>query len=285
MSDNDYTTGILTQIANKVDKETGKGLSSNDYTTTEKNKLAGIATGATAVTESTVSGWGFTKNTGTLTSETDPVFTASAAYGITSTDISNWNAKQNALTFNTDPSSSNKVATMADLTKSNVGLDNVENKSSATIRGELTKSDVANALGYTPPKSGTVSVSLGEVLTGFTISDGVWAVDAITLNKGAVGLENVDNTADANKSVAYATSAGSAPASDVYSWAKESTKPSYTLDEVTDGSTRKLPTTMVASGSNHAGGLVPDTPSDAGTTKFLREDGSWQVPAYPAAQV
>ena len=30
----------------KVDKETGKGLSSNDYTTTEKNKLAGIATGA-----------------------------------------------------------------------------------------------------------------------------------------------------------------------------------------------------------------------------------------------
>lgn len=30
------------------------------------------------------------------------------------------------------------------------------------------------------------------------------------------------------------------PASDVYSWAKASTKPSYTLDEVTDGSTRKL---------------------------------------------
>ena len=30
----------------KVDKETGKGLSTNDYTTTEKNKLAGIASGA-----------------------------------------------------------------------------------------------------------------------------------------------------------------------------------------------------------------------------------------------
>lgn len=30
----------------KVDKVTGKGLSTNDYTTTEKNKLAGIATGA-----------------------------------------------------------------------------------------------------------------------------------------------------------------------------------------------------------------------------------------------
>ena len=32
--------------ANKVDKVAGKGLSSNDYTTTEKNKLAGIAEGA-----------------------------------------------------------------------------------------------------------------------------------------------------------------------------------------------------------------------------------------------
>lgn len=34
----DVTSGL----AGKVDKETGKGLSTNDYTTTEKNKLAGI---------------------------------------------------------------------------------------------------------------------------------------------------------------------------------------------------------------------------------------------------
>ena len=33
-------------VNNKVDKEDGKGLSTNDYTTTEKNKLAGIAAGA-----------------------------------------------------------------------------------------------------------------------------------------------------------------------------------------------------------------------------------------------
>ena len=32
----------------------------------------------------------------------------------------------------------------------------------------------------------------------------------------------------------------SMPASDVYAWAKAATKPSYTLDEVSDGSTRKL---------------------------------------------
>ena len=81
-----------------------------------------------------------------------------------------------------------------------------------------------------------------------------------------VGLGNVDNTADSAKSVKYATSAGlagsvawsnvsdkpstyapsshthtkaqitdfptSMPASDVYSWAKQSSKPSYTISEV-----------------------------------------------------
>ncbi len=34
------------ELAKKVDKATGKGLSTNDYTTAEKNKLKGIATGA-----------------------------------------------------------------------------------------------------------------------------------------------------------------------------------------------------------------------------------------------
>lgn len=35
-------------LENKVDKVTGKGLSTNDYTNTERTKLAGIAHGATA---------------------------------------------------------------------------------------------------------------------------------------------------------------------------------------------------------------------------------------------
>lgn len=39
-------TNLTTDLGNKVDKVSGKGLSTNDYTTTEKNKLAGIASGA-----------------------------------------------------------------------------------------------------------------------------------------------------------------------------------------------------------------------------------------------
>ncbi len=42
-------SSVISGLASKVDKEEGKGLSANDYTTSEKNKLAGIATGATAV--------------------------------------------------------------------------------------------------------------------------------------------------------------------------------------------------------------------------------------------
>lgn len=43
---NDTTSAINISLGNKVDKETGKGLSSNDYTSGEKSKLAGIAANA-----------------------------------------------------------------------------------------------------------------------------------------------------------------------------------------------------------------------------------------------
>ena len=42
----DVVEALNSAIANKVDKVSGKGLSTNDYTTTEKNKLSGIQSGA-----------------------------------------------------------------------------------------------------------------------------------------------------------------------------------------------------------------------------------------------
>lgn len=54
-------------------------------------------------------------------------------------------------TVYTHPSGTNPHGT----TKSDLGLGNVENKSSATIRGELTKENVTTALGYTPPTTDT----------------------------------------------------------------------------------------------------------------------------------
>lgn len=45
---------INTGLDKKVDKETGKGLSTNDYTTVEKTKLSNIEDGATKVTWKTI---------------------------------------------------------------------------------------------------------------------------------------------------------------------------------------------------------------------------------------
>jgi hypothetical protein len=73
--------------------------------------------------------------------------------------------------------------------------------------------------------AGTVT---NGVYTNGSYSDPSW----LTISKSKVGLSNVDNTADANKNVLYAATAGAAPASDVYAWAKAATKPTYTKSEV-----------------------------------------------------
>ena len=51
------------------------------------------------------------------------------------------------------------------VTKTQVGLGNVENKTGATIRSELTKEEVVNALGYTPPEQDT------NTIYGFATAD------------------------------------------------------------------------------------------------------------------
>lgn len=114
------------------------------------------------------------------------------------------------------------------ITKANIGLGNVENKSSETIRSELTKADVTAALGYTPPTqdtnttyenattnvSGLMSASdkykLDNIESGaekntvFGVKGSAetdYKTGYVNITKANIGLGNVDNTADANKSV------------------------------------------------------------------------------------
>lgn len=95
-----------------------------------------------------------------------------------------------------------------------------------------------------------VKADITDFPTSMPASDvSAWAKAATkpSYSKAEVGLGNVDNTADSAKSVKYATSAGSAgsvawsnvsgrpssmPASDVYAWAKASSKPSYSWSEI-----------------------------------------------------
>ena len=98
----------------------------------------------------------------------------------------------------------------------------------------------------------------------------IFAPISHTHTKSEVGLGNVDNTADINKSVKYATNAGAAEkvnghtvASDVPANAKF-TDTTYT--------------NFVKSGSGAKAGLVPTPSTTAGTSKYLREDGTWTAP-------
>ena len=103
--------------------------------------------------------------------------------GVTSNIQTQLNAKAAATTLS---SHTGNKSNPHGVTKSQVGLGNVENKSSATIRGELTKTNVTTALGYTPPTTnttyGVVSTTadgLAPKLAGGTAkylrADGTWA--------------------------------------------------------------------------------------------------------------
>lgn len=126
------------------------------------------------------------------------------------------------------------------VTKSDVGLGNVENKSSETIRGELTKANVTNALGYTPPTTDTKythpSTHAASMITGL------------------------------------ATVATSGKYSDLSGVPTIPTKTS----QLTNDSGFKTTDTTYGVVSTTANGLAPKR--DGSTTKFLRADGTWATP-------
>ena len=125
----DLIDELTITVGNKVDKVSGKGLSTNDYTTSEKNKLNGIASGAEVNVQSDWS----------ITDTTSDAYIKNKPTSMPASDVSSWA----------------KASTKPAYTKSEVGLGNVENKNSATIRSELTKENVTDALGYIPPTTNT----------------------------------------------------------------------------------------------------------------------------------
>lgn len=174
-------------------------------------------------------------------------------------------------------------------------------------KAELTKGDVISALGYMPPSSDTwrgiqdnlisssttesLSAAQGKILK--ELVDGK-APSSHTHTKSEVGLGNVDNTADATKSVKYAISAGSASsAAALTSNAGSSTQPvyfsggkpvacSYTLGKSVPADALFTDHTygnMKGATSSSAGsaGLVP-APNIGEQLKFLRADGAWVIP-------
>ncbi|MDO7173992.1 hypothetical protein, partial [Mariniflexile sp. AS56] len=188
------STAGQTALDLKVDKVTGKGLSTEDYSTTEKTKLAAITGSNTG--DQDLSSYATNTNLDLKANIASPTFTGTVS-GITSSMVGLANvdntsdankqvstAGQTALNLKANIASPTFTGTVSGITSTMVGLANVDNTSDAnkpvSTAGQTALNLKANIA--SPTFTGTVS--------GITST--------------MVGLANVDNTSDANKPVSTA---------------------------------------------------------------------------------
>ena len=113
-------------------------------------------------------------------------------------------------------------------------------------------------------------------ISGYGITDALTTSNytSYTVKKDGTGASgnwgiNISGNAATATNADYATSAGSAPASDVYSWAKQSTKPSYSFSEITS-----KPTTLAGYGITDAASKDHTHNFYIGTTKVQSSSSS-----------
>jgi uncharacterized protein (TIGR02145 family) len=163
------TADVTTSLAGKVDKVTGKELSSNDFTTAEKNKLAAI--------------------TGTNTGDQDLsglATTAALAGKANTTDVTTAIAAK---------------ANTTDVTNSLAGKENAANKSNASDLGGASPSEVLFPTQKAVKEYVTANAASGGIadggITTSKLADGAVTDTKVAngINKSKVGLGNVENTA------------------------------------------------------------------------------------------
>ena len=202
----DVTDALNSAIGNKVDKETGKGLSTNDYTTAEKQKLAGIANGAEVNVQSD---WN-------VSDENSDAFIKNKPTSMPASDVYAWAKAQNKPTY----------------TATEVGAD-AQGSAAAAL---------ASAKDYTNQELGKIHIpsSLAELsddITHRTVTDAeknAWntksnfsgSYNDLT-NKPSIPSKVSDLTNDSGFLTSFTETDPTVPA-----WAKEPTKPSYTFSEV-----------------------------------------------------
>ena len=216
--DKPISTATQTALDGKVDKVTGKGLSTEDYTTAEKTKLAGIASGATANTGTVTSvalsvptglsvGGSPVTGSGTLT------ITFAAGYSIpTNTSQSNWNtaygwgnhATAGYLTTNPalgTPVSGNLTNCTVDGTNG-VGFKNIP-QNSQSVAYTLVLADAGKhilhpeadttARTYTIPSNASVPYPIGTALT-FVNQNGTGGIVTIAITTDTMRLAGAGTT-------------------------------------------------------------------------------------------
>lgn len=195
------TENVQTQINNKVDKVTGKGLSTNDYTSAEKTKLSGIETGAQ---KNTITG---VKGNAETTYRTGNVNITATNIGLG--NVNNTSDAEKPISTATQTALNGKQATITGAATTITDNNLTANRALiSNSNGKVEVSSVTSTeLGYLDGVTSNIQTQLNNKLSSAPVTSVNNKTGAVTLAKGDVGLGNVDNTSDANKPISNATQA------------------------------------------------------------------------------
>jgi len=163
-----------------VAKETGKGLSANDYTTAEKNKLAGIAAGANAYTHPS-----YTSRTGKPTANQTPGFGDTVTISQITSDSTGHvtGANDRALTIPDDVATGESDGLMSAADKEK--LDGIP-----SIVGVFARNigDIEGELATTRQENAVILQSLAEANISILNTPNLLRPDAWWLNNGSANI-------------------------------------------------------------------------------------------------
>lgn len=266
---------VKSKLSGKVDKVEGKQLSTNDYTTAEKNKLAGIPSGAQANVIETVqlNGSSITPSNKTVNVQ------------VSKTTVGLANVSNDAQVKRSEMGKANGVATLDSAGKVPAAqlpsyVDDVVEGYYSDGKFYTNKSSSGSYSGEIAGETGKIYVNLEDSKT-YRWSGSAYAVISETLalgetastayagNKGAANASEIAKIKNGTTVVPKATSAanvnGHTVATDVPAGAKF-TDTTYSDMKGATGS---------AAGTH---GLVP-APAAGKQGQFLRGDGTWATPA------
>ena len=193
------TENVQTQLNGKVDKVTGKGLSTNDYTSAEKTKLSGIETGAQ---KNTITG---VKGSAETTYRTGNVNITATNIGLG--NVNNTSDAEKPISTATKTALDGKQAKVTGAATTITDSNLTENRALiSNSSGKVAVSSVTSTeLGYLDGVTSNIQTQLNNKLSSAPVASVNNKTGAVTLAKGDVGLGNVDNTSDANKPISNAT--------------------------------------------------------------------------------
>lgn len=288
---------ITAKLGNKVDKVSGKGLSTNDYTTDEKNKLAGIASGANKTTVDTA-----LSSTSTNPVQNKAVNTAISGLKTLVGDTSVSSQISAAIT-----AQKGKTSGLAELDSTGkVPAAQLPSYVDDVIDGYLSNSKFYTTKGSDGTYSGEITGESGKIYIDLNTSKTYrWSGSAYAVISETIALGTTSSTAFrgdyGNTAYTHASAKGSKFDSGLYkittndqghvTAATAVTKADITALGIPGSDTNTTYSDMKGATTSAAGthGLVP-APTAGAATRYLRSDGTWVTPpdtntTYVAATV